>query len=243
MKIIDRIKANPAITGLTSGIVTGVGVVTTTAFVAPTAIITSTVIGGITIVGSTVMGIMVDKDRKLKPAEEAAVEKPKPEVEAKPAKPAKPEVAEVQVSAELPDVLKVQVQRLRKIAKLHANINSPMLEHVNGILLDSQELFNRILAKQDSQAHRLAAVNYTDTLSKLNRALDSDYYLDIKKNPRLWSNPEQRIEAVERAVMATQKQLVHNIQQVNASQDIEYEISLESLTNSMNSVSATDLSK
>jgi hypothetical protein len=153
------------------------------------------------------------------------------------------EVAPVEVSPSLPDELKAQVLRLRKIVLLHASVDSPVFTEINSILALSQELFNRIMAKQESQAHRLAAVNYTDTLKKLNRALDSDYYLDIKKNPRLWSAPEQRIQAVEKAVEATEHQLVRNIQQVNASQDIEYEISLESLTNSMDSADVSGLTQ
>lgn len=151
------------------------------------------------------------------------------------------EIVEVDILATLPDDLKGQVLRLKKIARLHAQAETPVFELINSILLNSQELFQRITSKMDSQAHRLAAVNYTDTLSKLNRALDTDYYLDIKKNPRLWDSPENRLSAVEKAVEATEKQLVRNIRQVNASQDIDYEVSLESLTSSMDSVSASDL--
>lgn len=153
------------------------------------------------------------------------------------------EVVEIELPAETPDELKIQVLRLRKIAQLHAKAETSVSDLISSILLNSNELFQRINAKLESQAHRLAAVNYTDTLKKLNRALDADYYLDIKKNPRLWDGPEERLAAVEKAVDATEKQLVRNIRQVNASQDIDYEISLESLTNSMDSISAESMTK
>ncbi len=151
------------------------------------------------------------------------------------------EVAELDNTTTLPDELKSQMQRLRQIARLHAKSDSPLFELINGILENSQELFRRINSKLESQAHRMAAVNYTDTLTKLNKALDTDYYLDIKKNPRLWDNTQARLEAVERAVRATDLQLIRNIQQVNASQDIEYEISLDSLTNSMDGIPVDSL--
>jgi len=150
-------------------------------------------------------------------------------------------VVELDLNGSIPDALKIQLQNLRRIALIHGRTDSPLFASINEILQDSQELFTRISSKMDSQAHRLAAVNYTNTLKKLNKALDVDYYLDIKKNPRLWDNREARISAVERAVAATAAQLLKNIQQVNASQDIEYEVSLDSLINSLDSADASAL--
>lgn len=152
------------------------------------------------------------------------------------------DVAQIPVSSNyLPENLRAQVLHLKKLLVLHTRLKTPMVTPMTDVLRDSQELFARIDNKLDSQAHRLAAVNYTDTLTKLNKALDEDYYLDIKKNPRLWSDPDERCAAVETAVYATANQLLRNIQQVNASQDIDYEVSLESLTNSMTSLEATKM--
>jgi hypothetical protein len=238
MKIIESIKTHPRYTGIISGAIVGGSTVVAAGVASPTLLGGAVALTGFTtfwgFVFGDAFGAGMDMDKAIAEARRRANGEA-PEIAR--------EVAKVEIAASLPNELKAQVQRLKKIGKLHAGIDSPMLEHVNSILADSQELFKRIMAKQDSQAHRLAAVNYTDTLSKLNRALDDDYYLDIKKNPRLWSNPAERLEAVEKAVKATEKQLLLNIQQVNASQDIDYEVSLESLTNSMDSISATDLSK
>lgn len=143
--------------------------------------------------------------------------------------------------ASLSDGLKNQIIRLQSILKLHSKAGTELTPVIANILRNSHQLFERILSKQDVQSYRLAAVNYTDTLTKLNRALDKDYYLDILKNPNLWNNPAERLAAVDKAVTATGNQLVSNIRQVNASQDIDYAISLESLTSSMDLDSAASM--
>jgi len=149
------------------------------------------------------------------------------------AKPAESEVPDVEKSPSLTDELREQLVKLKQTAKLHVQYESPLVETINQILADTQELFNRIQAKQESQAHRLAAVNYTHTLRKLNRALSKGYYIDILKNPRLWESPEERKDAVRKATEATARQLLRNIKQVNSSQDIDFEADLEVLSNEM----------
>lgn len=149
------------------------------------------------------------------------------------AKPVEIEVTEVEKSPSLTDELREQLIRLKQTAKLHVQAESPLVETINQILADTQELFNRIQAKQESQAHRMAAVNYTHTLKKLNRALSKEYYIDILKNPRLWESPEERKDAVQKATEATARQLLRNIKQVNSSQDIDFEMDLEVLSNEM----------
>ena len=87
----------------------------------------------------------------------------------------------------------------------------------------------------------MAAVNYSDTLLKLNKALGVDYYLDIQANPHLWSQPEERLEAVERALKATGLQLIRNIKQINSSQDLEYKISIDLLLKAAEDGNAAEL--
>lgn len=139
-------------------------------------------------------------------------------------------VPEVETAPSLTDELKAQLVLLRKNAQKHTAADTPLTQTINQILSDTQEFFRRVYSKQNSQSHRLAAVNYTDTLTKLNKALSAEYYLDIRKNPRLWTSAEKRLAAVEKATNAVEKQLLRNIQQANASQDIDYEIILDDLS-------------
>lgn len=135
----------------------------------------------------------------------------------------------VDVAAKLPGELRSEFEKLDKLYITYKQVENPLTQEMESILTNAQSLFERINSKLDTQAGRLAAVNYTDTLRKLNKALGPEYYLDILQNPNLWDRSEQRIQAVENAVMATNAQLIKQIRQVNASQDIEYELSIDSL--------------
>lgn len=146
---------------------------------------------------------------------------------------AKPAPVRRDILGEVPQALGEQIKELSKLVGLYKADGSDLYDYVSRIFENSQELFHRINQKQDSQTHRMAAVNYTDTLTKLNMALSPGYYLDIRKNPLLWNRHEERMEAVRKAVVAVDAQIITNIQQVNASQDMEYEISLDSITKDM----------
>lgn len=135
----------------------------------------------------------------------------------------------VAVASKLPSDLRTEFEKLDKLYLTYKQVENPLTQEMESIITNAQTLFERVNLKLDSQAGRLAAVNYTDTLRKLNKALGPEYYLDIIKNPNLWDRSEQRISAVENAVMATNAQLIKQIRQVNASQDIEYELSIDSL--------------
>jgi Tfp pilus assembly protein PilN len=142
-------------------------------------------------------------------------------------------IVELDLFESFPEELRRQLERLQSLAIQHKDVNSPLLPKLNSILGNAQELFKRISSKLDTQAGRLAAVNYTDTLGKLNKALAPDYYLDIVAHPNLWENSEKRLAEVARAVEATDAQIIQNIRQVNASQDIAYSVALDSLVNAV----------
>lgn len=127
--------------------------------------------------------------------------------------------------------LSMGVKQLHSIAEIYEKRQSPLLPTIGGVLTNIQELFNRIDRRESTQASRLAAVEYADVLEKLNRALGKDYYLDIESHPELWSNPDERMEAVERALNATGEQLVKNIRQLNSSKDLVYQVSIDALIN------------
>ena len=123
------------------------------------------------------------------------------------------------------------VKQLHSIATIYEKRQSPLLPTIGGVLTNIQELFNRIDRRESTQASRLAAVEYADVLTKLNRALGEDYYLDIEAHPELWSNPDERMEAVEKALNATGEQLIKNIRQLNSSKDLVYQVSIDALIN------------
>lgn len=151
------------------------------------------------------------------------------------------EVAELQSSGYIPRDIYSQLLELQTLAIAYHDSKSSLFPDINSVLINAQELFKRIDSKLDSQAGRLAAVNYFDTLLKLNKALGVDYYLDIQANPHLWSQPEERLAAVEKAVKATGLQLIRNIKQINSSQDLEYKISIDLLLKAAEDGNAAEL--
>lgn len=138
--------------------------------------------------------------------------------------------------------LRQQVATLKELTARHEALPGGALGYQLGqILENSTELFERLEKKGTQQQARVAAVEYTDTLAKLNRALGGDYYLDILAKPALWEDSERRLKEVHDAVGATQQQLIKNIRQVNASQDLEFQVALESLVGSMNTPSVESI--
>lgn len=129
------------------------------------------------------------------------------------------------INSELYDEITV----LKKVQKLHAERRTGLQAKIQDVLNIATKLFILAQEKQGGQSARLAAVLYTSLLQKLNRALGTKYYLNIIKEPRFWENPEERMAAVEKALEATYNQILSNIQQVNASQDIEISADVEAL--------------
>jgi hypothetical protein len=148
---------------------------------------------------------------------------------------------EYDIFEKLPGELLTQLETLQVHAETHRKAKSPLSVPLDALLVHAQELFKRINDKLDSQAGRLAAVNYTDTISKLNRAIAPSYYLDILAHNDLWDNAGKRLQQVETAVTATDRQLVENIRQVNASQDIDFSVALDSLVTAVENSSPKDM--
>lgn len=135
-------------------------------------------------------------------------------------------------SGELQEDIAIKLRELHELAKTYERVQSPLFPAVNGVLSNLQEFFKRIQAKSDEQAARIAAVRYNQMLTSLNHALGKDYYLDIEANSELWSDPSERMEAVEKAVNATGEQVLRNIRQLNSNNDLSYQLSLDTLMRS-----------
>jgi hypothetical protein len=84
----------------------------------------------------------------------------------------------------------------------------------------------------------VARVEYRDQLGKVVDVLGPDYYLDILANPDLWDDPSRRAQAVEVAIAAFEEQILDNIRQVNAAQDLRFQVSLDALARARRDQSA-----
>lgn len=135
---------------------------------------------------------------------------------------------------DLPHELQKSLNSLKELSyKYHEIGEFNISNSINDILRHSNELFNRVKKKSGESQYNLATINYSDTFNKLSLALGEDYYLDIHKNPTLWADPEKRMDEVRKALMITDQEIIKNIQQVNANEDLEIKVALEGLTRSM----------
>lgn len=103
------------------------------------------------------------------------------------------------------------------------------------------ELFIRVRKRGTDQQARLLQAQYQDTLAKLLKALDDDYYGDILRNPQYWSGAEDRLAEVRRAVEAVDQEAVENIKQVNESRDLEFKVALDSLIKTVSEAKLSDV--
>jgi len=141
-------------------------------------------------------------------------------------------VSVLTMGSQISEELREKIEELYGLAQTYEERNSPLFPAVNGVFANVQELFERMGTHTDEQSARIAGVRYTDTLTKLNRALGKSYYLDIEAHPELWSDPDGRMEAVEAAVNATGEQILRNIRELNSSRDLIYQLSLDALERS-----------
>lgn len=142
----------------------------------------------------------------------------------------------------IPNELRKKIEELSSLSKAHMRAgNTEVVTNLNHILANLQELFKRIEKKGTQSQANLAAITYEDNVTKLTQALGSEYYLDIAESPNLWDNPQTRMREVEEALVAVDSELVNNIRQINASRDLEFQVALEVLTQSVERVSPKDM--
>ena len=119
---------------------------------------------------------------------------------------------------------------LRKNYELLRERNDPIADSIKNLLLHSNQLFQRLNKKGTAEQVQMAEIEYVNKFGKLLKYTGEDYYLDIKDNPGLWSESEKKLKAITSAIVATDKQLISNIQQVNDSQKLEFTSDLASLS-------------
>lgn len=116
-----------------------------------------------------------------------------------------------------------------------------LAERIRTLRQHVAELFVRVRKRGTDQQIRLLQSQYKDTLSKLLKALDDDYYGDILRNPQYWSQPSERLAEVRRAVDSVDQQAVENIRQVNESRDLEFKVALDSLIRTVSEAKLSDV--
>lgn len=129
------------------------------------------------------------------------------------------------------------IEQLRERAGSYPDLSerlSQLAQHVS-------ELFIRVRKRGSDQQARLLQSQYHDTLAKLLKALDHEYYGDIQRNPQYWSSPEERLAEVRAAVEAVDHEAVENIRQVNESRDLEFKVALDSLIKTVTEAKLSDV--
>ncbi|GAA1786218.1 hypothetical protein [Leucobacter iarius] len=129
------------------------------------------------------------------------------------------------------------IDEIRRLAGAYPELGP----RLNGLSEHLSELFVRVRSRGTDQQLRLLLVQYRDTLSKLSKALADDYYGDVQRNPQYWSNPQDRLGEVQRAVDSVDQQAVENIRQVNESRDLEFKVALDSLIKAVNDAKLSDV--
>lgn len=114
----------------------------------------------------------------------------------------------------------------------------PLIEHLSDLFARARR---RVEEPAGEQQQRLLLSRYADTLGKLTDLLSENYYGDILRNPHYWSEPEQRIEQVMRAIDAVDDEVVENIRQLSESRDIEFQVKVESLIRPRNGAKLSDV--
>lgn len=104
-----------------------------------------------------------------------------------------------------------------------------VIGQLDSLISNVTELFTRLSGKSDKAQKSRAEAEYEDTLGKLAAALDRGYLLDVLAHPRLWENPEQRIQDVQSAITAVDGQIVDNIRQFNARRGMVFQVAIDGL--------------
>lgn len=130
----------------------------------------------------------------------------------------------------MPDEMQLSVKNLDKVRLQHIAINSTeTAASVALIMKNTAELVRRAQKSGSLSQQSLIEVKYSDIFDKLSKLLGEEYYLDVYKNPNMWSRPESRMSEVLSKLSSVNEQVLSNIRQLNDSQDLDFKVALESL--------------
>lgn len=123
-----------------------------------------------------------------------------------------------------------EVGRFRELIVKHENSDLPLsVERMKSVDKRLGDLFSRLSRKGTQDQVHTAAIKYQNLLKKVIYIMDEDHYMDLAKNPELWNHAERRKQDSLNCVEAVDKQILDNIKQVNDSQDLEFNITMQAL--------------
>ena len=146
------------------------------------------------------------------------------------------------IAETVPAKLHPLIKQLTELSQQHDRLPEKGLgTDLRTIVRNMQELFTRLSKKGTNGQRGIAEVEYIDKLTKLNEALGENYYMDIVNKPSLWDKADTRLDSVAEAVHAVQSQLIENIKQVNASEDLKFQVNLISLVGASKATNVKDI--
>lgn len=123
-------------------------------------------------------------------------------------------------------------EELLEILLIHDKMGSKTADQIQDVMTNMAELWKRAKKRSSPDQKIILEVKYSDIFSKLVKLLGENYYIDIYNNKNLWDRPAQRMREVELKLDSVNGQIMTNIRQVNASQDLDFRVALESLMDS-----------
>jgi len=94
--------------------------------------------------------------------------------------------------------------------------------------------FLRILYTKTGEGQRYQAMDgWNEILDKFLPLVDVDYYGNVIQHPEFWSESQERIAGVLRATRSVHEQVLENIVQLNNSTTLQFNETLESLTQTL----------
>lgn len=148
----------------------------------------------------------------------------------------------VQVSESVPQELRHRLSELQAWTYREVRPRDPELaDEVKTMISRFVELFERIEDRGSPAQARVTLVNARNMLVKVDAVLSDRYYRDLMDNPDLWDDADGRLDLIDRAVAAVNEELLRNIKAINASEDLDFQTSLRSLTAMMDGPNLDDL--
>lgn len=135
------------------------------------------------------------------------------------------------IGKSVPDELAIGVTKLRDSWTEHKEAGSNIVGvKLEEIVKNVAELSRRVEIKGSPDQKMIVSVRYADSFDKLSQLLGKSYYLDIRDNGNLWEDPDKRMGVIHTALDDVNTQILRNIRQLNESQDLEFRVALESLS-------------
>lgn len=113
--------------------------------------------------------------------------------------------------------------------RIHENSSRNIYGYLLGLLEELQALDAKLRISGAVQQARLTYAKYAPLISKITDISASNYYGDFVRNPDHWDDPKRNRLQVELAVLALAKEVSGDIRLLNSSQELNFQVSVESI--------------